>query len=202
MIHGNDVTGIVLCGGKGSRLNGEDKPLLRLGSKRIIDHVCERLAPQVTSIVLSCSRNVAIYEGLHHQTCVDRDGDSGPLAGLTEAFGSISSQWVVTTPGDTPFLATDLVDRLSSAVEDRGVAVPIVNGFRQNLCLVLNRQRMRDLDDFYTRGGSAVKDWLDQTDVKPIDLSDIADSFFNINTAAELATARDRIGESEGNALS
>lgn len=192
MIHRDDVTGIVLCGGKGSRLNGEDKPLLPLGSKRIIDFVCDRLEPQVTSIILSCSRNVAIYEGLRHELCVDRDNDRGPLAGLTEAFVLACSEWVITTPGDTPFLSLNLVERLSPWAENQGVAVPIVNGFRQNLCLVINKGRREELRSFYENGGSAVKDWLDEIKVTPTDLSDIEESFFNINTEAELSVARER----------
>lgn len=183
----------MLCGGKGSRLNGEDKPLLRLGSSRIVDHVCHRLHTQVSSIVISCSRNVAIYEGLDHRICVDREDESGPLAGLNEAFTSIDTEWVLTTPGDTPFIAWDLVQRLNDAAEDQGIAVPLVGEFRQNLCLLINRKRRKELCDFFSNGGLAVKDWLDSAEIEPTDLSCIESSFFNINTAAELAEAEAQI---------
>ena len=189
MIRREDTTGIVLCGGKGSRLNGEDKPLLELGSQRMIDHVCDRLAPQVDSIVISCSRNVAIYEGLHHRLCVDRENDRGPLAGLSEAFELVQSEWVVTTPGDTPFLSLSLVERLGVLAESQGVAVPTVDGYRQNLCLLLNRARREELQGFYENGGTAVKDWLDDIAIHATDLTDIESSFFNVNTEAELTDA-------------
>ena len=197
MITRDEITGIVLCGGKGSRLDGQDKPLIKLGGRRMIDHVCERLTPQVASFIISCSRNVAIYESLNCQLCVDRDNDRGPLAGLTEAFALVNTEWVITTPGDTPFLCRELVMRLSTAAELQGVAVPRVGEYRQNLCLLINRERRQALLEFYQDGGSAVKDWLDANHIEPTDLTDLEHNFFNVNTSAELAEAVQRIDKME-----
>ena len=187
------VTAVVLCGGKGSRLDGQDKPLLKLGRERIIDHICNRLEPQVGKIVISCSRNVAIYEALHHSLAIDKELDVGPLAGLTEAFAHVDTEWTFTTPGDTPFIAPDIVIRLWSDAERYGVAVPTVEKVRQNLCLLLNRERRASLLAYHTAGGNAVKHWLDDIGIEATNLTDISDSFLNVNTRQDLIAASSRI---------
>ena len=187
------VTGIVLCGGRGSRLNGEDKPLLNLDEARIIDHMCKRLKPQVKEIIISCSRNVAIYEALHFTIAIDRELNRGPLAGLCEAFKHVETEWTITTPGDTPFLSSTLVSDLGSSGMAQGIAVPIVNGVRQNLNLLLNLKRRQQLKEFHEAGGLAVKHWLDQEHIESVDFSESADDFYNINTQVDLETARNML---------
>ena len=186
------VTAIVLCGGKGSRLDGQDKPLMTLNGKRLIDWICERLEPQVSDIVISCSRNVGIYEALHHPLAIDKELNLGPLAGLTESFAHVNTEWAFTTPGDTPFIADDIVERLRTDAETRGIAVPTVNGVRQNLCLLIDAEHREQLIDFHARGGNAVKHWLDDAAIRSTDMSSIDDSFLNVNTHEELAIARSR----------
>lgn len=187
------ITAIVLCGGNGSRLDGQDKPLITLDEKRLVDWICERLEPQVSEIVISCSRNVGIYESLHHPLAIDKELNLGPLAGLTESFTHVQTEWAFTTPGDTPFIAEDIVLRLRIDAETRGVAVPSVNGVRQNLCLLIDAEHREQLVDFHLSGGNAVKYWLDEIGVQATDLSSIEDSFLNVNTHEDLAIARSRV---------
>lgn len=185
-----DVTAIVLCGGKGSRLDGQDKPLVELHGRRLIERICERLERQVKQIVISCSRNVAIYEAMGYALAVDKELNQGPLAGLTEAFPLVETEWAFTTPGDTPFIATDIVARMSADAVSNGVAVPSIRTIRQNLCLLLNSARREELIEFHARGGSAVKHWLDDVGVDATDLTGIERTFFNINTRADLEDAK------------
>ena len=186
VIKREDISAVVLCGGQGARLHGQDKPLISVESRRIIDYLLERLAPQVGRIFLSCSRNVALYEAIGHAVVVDCEHARGPLAGIVEAMQSITSPWMLTVPGDVPFLPTTLVSRLSADAEKHGVAVPIVDGQRENLFLLSNLARRQELAQFYEQGGIAVKYWLEQIDSQPTDLSDIASCFLNVNTPANL----------------
>lgn len=196
----NDVTAIVLCGGKGSRIDGQDKPLLKLGDQRMVDHICERLEPQVAEIVISCSRNVAIYEALHHRLAIDRELNQGPLAGITEAFKLVNTEWAFTTPGDTPYIALDIVARLSIDASRAGVAVPNVDGIRQNLCLLINAEQRQKLTEFHAEGGNAVKNWLDERNVESTEMSDIAPNFLNVNTHQDLAQATEQMATRIGDA--
>ena len=189
----NNITAVVLAGGKGSRLNGQDKPLIHLLDKRIIDHICETLAPQVAEIIVSCSRNVAIYELMTYRLAVDEELNLGPLAGMTKAFSLVTTEWVLTTPGDTPFIQPDIVSRLSNDAQQTGVAVPLVGGVKQNLCLLINKKRRNQVCEFHATGGNAIKYWLEDEEIAGTDMDDIASSFLNINTQAELEEARHRL---------
>ena len=192
MINAADITALLLCGGKGARLGGQDKPLLSLGSDKIIDHLLTRLKPQTGEIVISCSRNVARYEAYKVRIVVDESPDEGPLGGLQSAFKAVNTEWALTCPGDIPFLTRDLVTRLSLDAERQGVAVPFADNERQNLCLLINQERRNELVAFYVQGGRAVKRWLDIATIQSTDLSELGSSFFNVNTARELEEAIER----------
>ena len=192
MIKAADITALLLCGGKGARLGGQDKPLLSLGSDKIIDHLLTRLKPQTGEIVISCSRNVARYEAYKVRIVVDESPDEGPLGGLQSAFKAVNTEWALTCPGDIPFLTRDLVTRLSLDAERQGVAVPFADNERQNLCLLINQERRNELVAFYVQGGRAVKRWLDIASIQSTDLSELGSSFFNVNTARELEEAIER----------
>ena len=192
MIKAADITALLLCGGKGARLGGQDKPLLSLGSDKIIDHLLTRLKPQTGEIVISCSRNVARYEAYESRIVVDEAPDEGPLGGLQSAFKAVNTEWALTCPGDIPFLTSELVTRLSLDAERQGVAVPFADNERQNLCLLINRKRRNELVAFYAQGGRAVKRWLDIASIQSTDLSELGSSFFNVNTARELEEAIER----------
>jgi molybdopterin-guanine dinucleotide biosynthesis protein A len=188
-----EITAIVLCGGSGARLGGVDKPMLQLGDARLIDHVVAALAPQVGTIMISCGREAARYEALGLATVADvRPGD-GPLGGIVSALPHVETDWVLTHPGDAPFAHPSLVERLAPSAEAGGIAVPRAGSHRQNLTLLMSRARADSLARFYGRGGRAVKAWLDEQRVESVDMTEIADSFFNINTAADLETAARRM---------
>lgn len=192
MIRKEDITGIILCGGRGARLSGLDKPLIDLGSQRIIDCMINRLSDQVSDLILSCSRNVALYEALGYQVVVDGEPAEGPLAGLHESFAQVETEWALTTPGDVPFIPRTLVDRLREDALSRGISVPTIQGQQQNLCMILGKEERGSLSNFYLNGGRAVKEWLRQRKIPATDLSDMVLDFLNVNTMYELNEARSR----------
>ena len=189
MIERELVTGIVLCGGGGARLGGCDKPLLPLGDNRIIELICASLEKQVGTILVSCTRNVAIYESLGYRVVVDRELHRGPLAGIAQAIDLVTTDWTLVTPGDVPFLPPDLVSLFSPLAKKQGLVVPSVEGVRQNLCLLFNRKYLESLRYFVRRGGTAVKYWLDELDIETTTISDEGEAFLNVNSPEELARA-------------
>lgn len=195
MINKDDITGVILCGGRGARLSGLDKPLIELGNQRIVDCMIDRLREQVGDIILSCSRNVALYEAIGFRVVVDGEPSEGPLAGLHESFTYVDTEWVLTNPGDTPFISRTLVDRLRIDAERRGVAVPAIQGQHQNLCLLIDKEKRESLSDFYLDGGRAVKWWLQECEIPATDLSELSQDFLNVNTIYELKEARTRFAQ-------
>ena len=188
------VTAIILCGGGGRRLGGVDKPLIRVGERALVEFVIERLRPQVSRIILSVGRNVKAYNGFGCDLLVDAEPDQGPLGGLVSCFEGIPGEWFLCCPADTPWPAPNLVEALSQDARARGVAVAHDGVRRQNLTLLVNRAQAVSLTRFYAGGGRAVYRWLDVNAIPSTDLSEMASSFVNINSPADLETLRRSAG--------
>jgi molybdopterin-guanine dinucleotide biosynthesis protein A len=88
------VTGIVLAGGKGSRMGGVDKGLQPLRGKPMVEWVLARLTPQVSEIIINANQNVPVYARYEHRVVSDQIGGfAGPLAGLPQASTPRSIPW-------------------------------------------------------------------------------------------------------------
>ena len=187
------TTAIILCGGRANRLGGVRKALLDVAGRPLIGHVIERLRGQVDGIVLACGESTAPYERFHADgaLCIpDRDSGQGPLGGIVSALAVAQTPWVLTTPADTPFIPLDLVARLAPACHRTGAAVVQAGERRQNLALLLNRERAASLAAFYEAGSRAAHRWLDANAVAEVVFP--AEDFANINSAEDLAAARHR----------
>ncbi len=190
-MNAEDVTGIVFCGGSGRRLGGVEKPLIEVAGRPLLAWVLERLVKQVATVVLSGADGPA-YERFGREMVPDRAPGEGPLSGLATAEEVATTDWVFTCPGDTPYLAENLVELLAPDAERAGVAVPHDGNRRQNLFLLMRRDRAESLVRFFEQGGRAAHRWLDQNGIGATDLSAIAGSFFNVNTPDDLEAWRQR----------
>ena len=110
------ITGIVLCGGRGRRLQGADKPLLRWRGETLAAQVVRRLRPQVDAMVISANRNLDAYRRLGPVVADALPGHQSPLAGIAAALERCATPWAAVCPGDAPLVPADLVQRLAAAI--------------------------------------------------------------------------------------
>jgi len=113
------IAGLVLAGGQASRMGGLDKPLLPLGGRTILDHLLDRLRPQIGKLAISANGDPARYAAFNLPILPDgvfrqRGPLGGVLSGLVWAAGQ-GADALLTVPGDTPFIPTDLAERLAPA---------------------------------------------------------------------------------------
>lgn len=107
------VTGVILAGGRGSRMGGKDKGLMLWQNKPLYQHVLQRLQPQVTTVWINANRNIEIYQQSGLPVISDTLTDfAGPLAGMLTALQQAETEWVVFTSCDTPLLPGNLVQHL------------------------------------------------------------------------------------------
>ncbi len=100
---------IILAGGKGRRVNGQDKGLIEYNNKTLIKHVIDAVTPLSHEIVISANRNIAAYEDYGYPVITDADDDyRGPLAGIAAALQHCSNNYVFITPCDMPLLTSDV----------------------------------------------------------------------------------------------
>ena len=186
-----DVTGVVFCGGTGRRLGGVEKPLIEVAGRPLLAWVLERLRKQVGTVVLSGANDPA-YARFGCEMVPDRAPGEGPLSGFATAVEAATTDWIFTCPGDSPYLAENLIELLAQDARRVGVAVPHDGKRRQNLFLLMRRDRAESLVGFFDQGGRAAHRWLDENGIGATDLSAIAESFFNVNTPDDLEAWRQR----------
>jgi molybdopterin-guanine dinucleotide biosynthesis protein A len=185
-----DVTGIVLAGGQGRRMGSVDKGLVEFGDRPLVAHVIERLAPQVDALLINANRNVERYEAFGYRVVPDGIPDyAGPLAGLHAGMSAATTNYVVTSPCDSPFLPNDLVSRLASVFERLPLDLAVARTFTQPhpVFSLARRALLSHLDAFLKGGGRKIDAWYATLRVAEVGFDDEADAFRNINTRLELA---------------
>lgn len=190
MIDRHDVTGLVLAGGRGSRMGGVDKGLQSLEGRPLVAHALARLAPQVGSLMINANRNPETYAAFGVPVWPDADGEfSGPLSGFLSGLSHCTTDWLVTVPCDSPRLPLDLVARFAAEMGPSLAAIAVTQeqGARQRqpvFCL-LHRSLQGELSNYISGGGRKIDRWLDSVGCANVFFED-AGAFFNANTIEEL----------------
>jgi len=138
------VAGVILAGGRGRRMGGQDKGWVIWQGRPLIEHVLERLLPQVDNVIISANRNLERYRALGYAVVEDNrvhGGYAGPLAGMLAGLERATAGWVACVPCDAPVLPADLVARLLSAAIAAGgaPALAVSAGRRQPVFCLLPR---------------------------------------------------------------
>jgi len=192
----SDITAVILAGGKGRRMQGQDKGLIALNGKLLIQHVISAIAPQVGQLVINANRNLQQYAELGYPIVSDTlDDYQGPLAGFLAAMHSISTPDMVTVPCDGPLLPHDLVKRLVKAREQAAAEIAVVHdGQRlQPVYTLMSTHLEQDLETFLESGGRKIDLWYAQHNMVQVDFSDTPEAFLNINTPQD----RDKLQRQE-----
>ncbi len=139
------ITGVVLAGGRATRMGGIDKGLQALNGRPLWRHVAEALAPQVDELVISANRHLEQWRASGFPVFRDiQEGYQGPLAGMLAVMQQVASPWFVFCPCDTPFIPSFLVERF---IQQRGDA-PVVwahDGERDHPAVALVHRQIRGL---------------------------------------------------------
>lgn len=197
------VIGVLLAGGQSRRMGGGDKCLLPLAGKPLLQHVIDRLRPQVTAIVLNANGDPARFAPFGLDVVADSvEGFAGPLAGVLAGLrwaraNNPQARWIVTAATDTPFFPRDLVARLLAAAGSQYPAIALAeSGGRQHPVFGLWPTALADdLEAALQSGTRKVLDWTDRhtTVSAPFAAIEVAgrsiDPFYNANRPDDLAEA-------------
>jgi molybdopterin-guanine dinucleotide biosynthesis protein A len=188
------VTGLILAGGKGSRMGGVDKGLQAFRGKRLVDHVYERFAPQVGGVVINANQNHEEYKTFGVRVVSDAIGGyAGPLAGLHAGLSVSKRPFLASVPCDSPFLPADLIERLYRRIDESGAELAVAKtGDQPHPVFSLMRRGVLDhLADFLKGGGRKIDVWYATLNVVEVAFDDEPEAFSNINTREELQTWED-----------
>jgi molybdopterin-guanine dinucleotide biosynthesis protein A len=185
------ITGLILAGGRGSRMGNLDKGLQNFRGRPMVAHVLERLAPQVDQMLINANRSIDEYRAFGHSVIVDAiDGFAGPLAGLHVGMAHASHPLIATVPCDSPFLPLDLIVRLAAAMTRSNADLAVARTFDQPhpvFCLT-KTSLAAHLHAFLDSGQRKIDKWYATLQVVEVQFDDEEAAFSNINTVDELTT--------------
>ncbi|PRC92228.1 molybdenum cofactor guanylyltransferase MobA [Solimicrobium silvestre] len=186
------TTGLILAGGRATRMQNCDKGLQELDGERLIAHVITRLAPQVTSIAISANRNLDEYAKFGYPVWPDISPDfAGPLAGLESGLTYCQTPYLLTVPCDSPFLPTNLAQRLMNKLQHQQADIAIActgelaHLQAQPVFCLLKASCLEQLQHYLAGGGRKMDGWYTELTVARVYFEDEAE-FRNINTREEL----------------
>lgn len=194
------ITGLILAGGRGSRMGGSDKGLQNFHGLPLALQTLMRLQLQswpLQEVLINANRNLAAYESLGVPVWPDSiDGFAGPLAGFQTGLERCETPLMLTVPCDTPLFPLDLVERLATAMTEQDAdlamaAAPEADGTvrTQPVFCLLKTELLESLVKFTQGGGRKIDAWTAQhrCAIVPFDLpGDNPQAFANANTLAEL----------------
>jgi len=187
-----DITGLVLAGGRGSRMGGVDKGLQNHLGMPLAMHALMRLSLQVGHIMINANRNLGAYESFGAPVWPDALADyPGPLAGFLAGLEHCETPYLVTVPCDTPNFPQDFVARLAEALEREGaeIAMASTTGSQgtqvQPVFCLMKSTLMESLVRFTQSGQRKIDKWTAQHRCIEVPFDD-EDAFFNANTLDEL----------------
>lgn len=195
----DDVTGVVLAGGRATRMGGNDKGLVPVNGRPMIEWVIDVLRPQVAEVLINANRNLDRYRAFGYAVIDDGDREfRGPLAGIAAGLRAATSRYAAFAPCDSPLVCSNLVARLHAALSAEGLRIAVAHdGERlQPVFALLECSLLDDLLRYLADGGRKIDRWYDRQGYARADFSDVADSFANINAPDEKKALETRLGRS------
>jgi len=183
-----DITAVILAGGKGRRMGGQDKGLLELDGKPLVAILIDSLRRQGVDIVINANRNRDAYEQYGYPVVADRLQDyQGPLAGFASALHAVDRGYVLTLPCDGPQIVDDYVERFIDCQANSGAPLCVAfDGERlQPVHALIDTALRDDLDRFLDGGERKIDRWYANYDFARADFTDCKQMFRNINTPAD-----------------
>ena len=203
-INPEDITGLILAGGRATRMGGVDKGLQNHQGMPLALHALLRLQPQVGHLLINANRNLAAYEALGVPVWPDPLADyPGPLAGWLAGLEHCDTPYLLTVPCDTPGFPTDLAARLSAALAEQNADIAMAATLEdgrvqvQPVFCLLKTGLLESLVAYLHSGQRKIDRWTAQHRCATVVFEDTR-AFFNANTADELRSLASDQGRFQG----
>ena len=193
MISPEQITGLILAGGRAQRMGGIDKGLIPFRGKPLIESAIQRLGSQVGPILINANRNITKYASYGYPVIMDEAPDfSGPLAGFGAGLKVCATSYLLTVPCDSPLLPTDLGIKLATEMT-RGdfqlvyASTKEMDGkvWAQPVFCLMRADLQESLETFINKGDLKIDRWFKELRSSAI-IFDDAQAFANVNTPEEL----------------
>jgi len=182
------VTALILAGGQGKRMGGQDKGLMDWQGQTLIQTQINTFSAHFAQIVINANRNIEVYQQFNYPVISDKiTGFAGPLAGIHAGLRHITTGYTFVMPCDAPHINMAVFQRMAKqlANSDKYLAVARVNGRLEPVVLLLKTSLVDSIDTFLQSGQRKAADWIIAQTHVIVDFSDLAACFANINTPTD-----------------
>lgn len=183
------ITGIVLAGGKSSRM-GTDKSLMLLQGKPIISHVIEAIKPLCDQVVISSNKSVYDFTGC--EVWPDLYLIQAPMIGIYSCLKRSTTDLNIIVSCDVPFVETTLFTYLLQNMEGSDIIVPVHDNYMEPLCAIYKKKIVPALQQFIDQQNYRLFEFVESTSHKCLEISTSnfpPRIFMNINTLDEFDQA-------------
>lgn len=190
------VSGLILAGGMGRRMQGQDKGWVMLENQSMIEWVINRLEPQVDQLLINANRNVDRYKQFNYPVIEDEiEGFQGPLAGILSGLKRCEADFLICVPCDTPFFPEDLVSRMLEKQQATCAEVISVSDERRThpVFALIKSNLKNSLEEYLLSGERKIDRWYQQHNYHLLEYQGGEHYFENINTKEQLQDAELRI---------
>ena len=194
MITPQDITGLILAGGRAQRMGGIDKGLISFHGKPLIESAIDRLQPQVGTILINANRSITKYSHYGYPVLMDETPDfSGPLAGFSVGLKHCKTTYLLTSPCDSPLLPNDLAEKMATELEINNLELVFASSkendgkiWSQPVFCLMKSSLKDSLDVFLCKGDLKIDRWFKELRSGTV-VFENPQVFANVNTPEELA---------------
>ncbi|MBU3620576.1 molybdenum cofactor guanylyltransferase MobA [Polynucleobacter sp. CS-Odin-A6] len=194
MITANQITGLILAGGRAQRMGGIDKGLIPFHGKPLIELAINRLKPQVSTILINANRSITKYSHYGYPVLMDETPDfSGPLAGFSVGLKHCQTPYLLTSPCDSPLLPTNLAEKMAAELEQQNLELVYASSreadgkiWAQPVFCLMRNDLQDSLNAFLSKGDLKIDRWFKTVQSGTV-VFDHPLAFANVNTPEELA---------------
>jgi molybdenum cofactor guanylyltransferase len=185
----NDITAVILAGGQGRRMGGQDKGLVSYKNGTLIEYVISGISCQTDNILINANRNIDTYAGFGYPVVEDTiTGFQGPLAGFYAAMSAAKTPYILTLPCDGPFVVDSYLQRMLDGLNQSGAELAIASdGERMQPVYALIPVTLQPgLQQFLQQGERKIDRWYQQHQFTLVEFTDENRLFTNINTPEDI----------------
>ena len=182
-ITNNEITAVILAGGKSSRMNGKDKGLMNFRGQELIRHVLRVVQPRVSEVLISANRNIELYENFGKVIMDELEDFQGPLAGVSSALKACFTRYLLVLPCDSPLIDEELIDNLINRMGETEVDICVAHdgSIMHATFAIIDAKLGKSLEEFLENGGRKMALWYRQHSIERIDVSSQLEVLTNLN---------------------
>jgi len=184
-----NVTVIILAGGKGRRMGGQDKGLIAFKNDSLIKHIIDAISQQADNILINANRNIEKYAKYGYPVVEDSLSDfQGPLAGFMAAMSVAKTEYILTLPCDGPIIVENYLEKMIRGLNNAGREIAVASdGQRmQPVYALIPVNLQSSLHKFLSEGERKIDKWYQQHETSLVEFNPESGLFTNMNTLEDI----------------